>query len=470
MQKAASTSWLEDLEMGGQRLSKRERITAMTEGVIWKQLLFFFFPIVLGTFFQQLYNTADAAIVGNGVNKLALSAVGGTTASLVNLLVGFFIGVASGATVIISQFYGARQEKDVSRAVHTAAAMSLLFGAALSVLGFFLSPWLLTVTNTPSDVMPYALAYIRVIFLGMIPSLAYNIGSGILRAAGDSRHPLYFLIAACLTNILLDMLFVLVFHMGVTGAALATVLSQCLSASLVILSLVKRKDCLRLFPLRIRLDLSLFRRISAIGLPAGLQSVMYSVSNVIIQRAINGFDTDILAGWTSYGKLDGLYWMTVNAFGIAITTFVGQNYGAGKYDRVKKGIRSCLMMCVIATGFLSVAMYFGGGLLFRLFTQDEAVIRQGVRILRLLVPFYCTYIPIEILAGAMRGAGDTLIPTVMTLFGVCLLRVVWVLVIVPMKPAVEMVLYSYPITWILTSTLFIIYYYRGHWMHRRAGA
>ena len=222
--------------MGGQRLSKRERITAMTEGVIWKQLLFFFFPIVLGTFFQQLYNTADAAIVGNGVNKLALSAVGGTTASLVNLLVGFFIGVASGATVIISQFYGARQEKDVSRAVHTAAAMSLLFGAALSVLGFFLSPWLLTVTNTPLDVMPYALAYIRVIFLGMIPSLAYNIGSGILRAAGDSRHPLYFLIAACLTNILLDMLFVLVFHMGVTGAALATVLSQCLSASLVIIS------------------------------------------------------------------------------------------------------------------------------------------------------------------------------------------------------------------------------------------
>ena len=162
--------------------------------------------------------------------------------------------------------------------------------------------------------------------------------------------------------------------------------------------------------------------------------------------------------------------MTVNAFGIAITTFVGQNYGAGKYDRVRKGIRSCLMMCVIATGFLSVAMYFGGGLLFRLFTQDEAVIRQGVRILRLLVPFYCTYIPIEILAGAMRGAGDTLIPTVMTLFGVCLLRVVWVLVIVPMKPAVEMVLYSYPITWILTSTLFIIYYYRGNWMHRRAGA
>ena len=316
----------------------------------------------------------------------------------------------------------------------------------------------------------YALSYIRVIFLGMIPSLAYNIGSGILRAAGDSRHPLYFLIAACLTNILLDALFVLVFRMGVSGAALATVLSQCLSASLVIRALVMRRDCLRLHPKKIRLDLSLFRRISAIGLPSGLQSVMYSISNVIIQRAINGFDTNILAGWTSYGKLDGLYWMTVNSFGIAITTFVGQNYGAGLYARVRQGIRSCFKMCFLATGQLSVSMYFGGGYLFRLFTQDEAVIQQGVRILRLLVPFYCTYIPIELLSGAMRGTGDTLIPTMMTLFGVCLLRAVWVLLIVPMNPTIEMVLYSYPITWTLTSTLFIIYYFRGHWMHRRAGA
>ncbi len=442
----------------------------MTEGVIWKQLLFFFFPIVLGTFFQQLYNTADAAIVGNGVNKLALAAVGGTTATLINLLVGFFIGVASGATVIISQFYGARQENDVSRAVHTAAAMSLLFGAALSVIGFTLAPWLLSLINTPEDVLPYALSYIRVIFLGMIPSLAYNIGSGILRAAGDSRHPLYFLVAACLTNIVLDVLFVLVLRMGVSGAALATILSQCLSASLVIRALVKRTDCLRLSPRKIRLDFSLFRRISAIGLPSGLQSVMYSVSNVIIQRAINGFDTNILAGWTSYGKLDGLYWMTVNSFGIAITTFVGQNYGAGQFVRVKKGILSCVKMCVLVTGLLSLSMYFGGGYLFRLFTQDEAVIQQGIRILRLLVPFYCTYIPIEILSGSMRGTGDTLIPTMMTLFGVCLLRVVWILVIVPMNATIEMVLYSYPITWILTSTLFIIYYFRGHWMHRRAGA
>ena len=470
MQKGTTICWPEDRDMGGRKLSRSERITAMTEGVIWKQLLFFFFPIVMGTFFQQLYNTADAAIVGNGVNKMALAAVGGTTATLINLLVGFFIGVASGATVIISQFYGARQENDVSRAVHTAAAMSLLFGAALSVTGFLLSPLLLSLINTPQDVLPYALSYIRVIFLGMIPSLAYNIGSGILRAAGDSRHPLYFLIAACLTNILLDALFVLVFRMGVSGAALATVLSQSLSASLVIRALVLRRDCLRLHPKKIRLDLSLFRRISAIGLPSGLQSVMYSVSNVIIQRAINGFDTNILAGWTSYGKLDGLYWMTVNSFGIAITTFVGQNYGAGLYARVRQGIRSCFKMCILATGLLSVSMYFGGGYLFRLFTQDEAVIQQGVRILRLLVPFYCTYIPIELLSGAMRGTGDTLIPTMMTLFGVCLLRAVWVLLIVPMNPTIEMVLYSYPITWTLTSTLFIIYYFRGHWMHRRAGA
>ncbi len=442
----------------------------MTEGVIWKQLLHFFFPIVLGTFFQQLYNTADAAIVGNGVNKLALAAVGGTTASLVNLLVGFFIGISSGATVIISQFYGAQQEEEVSRSVHTAMAMALLFGSVLTVAGFLLSPWLLTIMDTPQDVLPYAVAYIRIIFLGMIPSLIYNIGSGILRAAGDSQRPLYFLIAACLTNIALDSLFVLVFRMGVEGAALATILSQCLSSALVITTLTRRKDCLKLNPRKIRLDFSLFRRIAAIGLPAGLQSVMYSLSNVIIQRAINGFDSNVLAGWTSYGKLDGLYWMTVNAFGIAITTFVGQNYGAGKYDRIKKGIRSCLLMCVIVTSALSVCMYLFGGLLFHIFSQDQAVIDQGVHILRLLVPFYITYIPIEILSGSMRGTGDTLIPTMMTLLGVCLLRVVWILVILPAHHTIDMALFSYPITWILTSILFIIYYFRGHWLHRSAGA
>lgn len=443
---------------------------AMTEGVIWKQLLTFFFPIVLGTFFQQLYNTADAAIVGNGVNKLALAAVGGATASLVNLLVGFFIGLASGATVIISQFYGAGQEKDVSRAVHTSAAMALLFGLILSAGGFALSPWLLSIMDTPQDVLPYAVTYIRIIFLGMIPSLVYNIGSGVLRAAGDSRHPLYFLITACFANIILDTLFVIVLRIGVAGAALATILSQTLSAGLVIRTLAKRNDCLRLSVKKIRLEGSLLRRIFSIGLPAGLQSVMYSVSNVIIQRAVNGFHTDILAGWTAYGKLDGLFWMTVNAFGIAITTFVGQNYGAGRKERIKKGVRSCFVMCLIVTALLASAMYLLGGELFRLFTQDDSVLAAGVRILRLLVPFYLTYIPIEILSGTMRGAGDTLIPTLMILSGVCLLRVVWVLVIAPLSPTIEMVLLSYPITWSLTSALFILYYFRGRWLYRRAGA
>ena len=449
------------------RTAKKERPVTMTEGVIWKQLLFFFFPIVLGTFFQQLYNTADAAIVGNGVNKLALAAVGGTTSNMVNLLVGFFIGVSSGATVIISQFFGAEQEQDVSRAVHTSAAMALLFGAALTITGSLLSPWLLRIISTPAEVYPYALTYIRIIFLGMIPSLVYNIGSGILRAAGDSKRPLFFLIAACLTNIALDALLVLVLKMGVAGAAVATVLSQTLSAGLVAGTLIRRKDCLRLYPRRIRMEVPLFQRIAAIGLPAGFQSVLYSLSNIIIQRAINGFDTDVLAGWTAYGKLDGVFWMTINAFGIAVTTFVGQNYGAGKKDRVKAGVRSCAKMSLLVSLALASLMYLFGGSLYRLFTQDEAVIAQGVHILRLLVPFYFTYIPVELLSGALRGAGNTLIPTLMTLIGICLFRVVWVLLVVPLHATIDMVLYSYPITWILTGTLFIIYYLRGHWLYTR---
>ncbi|MBQ8080419.1 MAG: MATE family efflux transporter [Clostridia bacterium] len=439
------------------------RSNAITEGVIWKQLLLFFFPILLGTFFQQLYNTADAAIVGNGVGKEALAAVGGTTANLINLLVGFFVGLSSGATVIISQFYGARDDDGVRKALHTSAAMALLFGAILTALGLLTSGWLLRLMGTPSDVLPHAEAYIRIIYLGMIPSLIYNIGSGVLRALGDSKRPLYFLIVACLTNIALDALFVLALGMGTAGAAFATVLSQCISALLIIRALLRRTNASRLSPREVRFDLPQLRRIISIGLPAGLQSVMYSLSNVIIQRAVNGFDTDILAGWTAYGKLDGLYWMTVSAFGIAVTTFVGQNYGAGRMDRVKKSVRDCTAMTVGATVVLSSVLYFFGGTFYRLFTSDPDVIEAGVHILRLLVPFYICYIPIELLSGALRGMGNTLVPTLMTLIGICLFRVIWVLLVAPAYHSIDMVLYSYPITWILTGALFIFYYRSHRW-------
>lgn len=438
----------------------------ITDGVIWKQLLLFFFPILLGTFFQQLYNTVDAMIVGQGVGKEALAAVGGATGTLINLLVGFFVGVSSGATVIISQYFGARDEQKVSRAVHTAAAMALLFGGLLTVVGIWLAPDMLRWMDTPDNVLPHALPYLRIYFAGMIPSLIYNIGSGVLRAVGDSTRPLIFLIVACLTNIVLDVLFVLGFHMGVAGAALATIISQAVSAVLVVVTLLRSETMFRLHPRRIRFHGEMVKRTLQIGLPAGLQSVMYSISNVLIQRAVNGFDTNVLAGWTAYSKIDCLFWMMVSAFGIAITTFVGQNFGAGLMDRVKKSVRVCMGMTFGTTVVMSLVLYFGGSLFYRLFTPDEAVIDEGMKILRLLVPTYVTYISIEILSGAVRGAGDSLIPTLMTLFGVCLLRVAWLAVALPKWPTMTTVLLAYPITWVITSLLFIVYYWKGGWLKR----
>lgn len=439
---------------------------SITEGVIWKNLLAFFFPILLGTFFQQLYNTADAVIVGKFVGKEALAAVGGTTGTLVNLVVGFFVGLSSGATVILSQFYGGRRDREVSQAVHTAAAMSLAGGALFTVLGIVFSPVILRWMGTPADVLVHAEVYVRIYFAGMIPSLIYNVGAGLLRAVGDSRRPLYFLISACMVNIVLDVLLVVGLEMGVAGAALATIFSQTVSAVLVVLTLLRSHQAYRLEPRKIRFYGNLLDRIVRIGFPAGLQSVMYSLSNIIIQASINAFATDIVAAYTAYGKLDGLYWMMINAFGVSITTFVGQNFGAGKYDRMRRSVRVCLLMTFGATVLMSGFFLLLGEPLYRLFTDDAQVIALGMQILRLLVPTYVTYICIEVLAGAVRGTGDSLIPTLFTLTGVCLLRVAWVMGVAPAYHSLTVVLLSYPITWTVTSVLFVIYYLKGGWLKR----
>lgn len=444
----------------------RRDANSITEGVIWKQLLLFFFPILLGTFFQQLYNTVDAMVVGKAVGTEALAAVGGATGTIINLLVGFFVGLSSGATVIISQFYGGRREHEVHMAVHTAAAMAIAFGALLMAVGIPMAPTFLRWMGTPDEVLGYAVPYMRIYFAGMIPSLIYNIGSGILRAVGDSKRPLYFLIAACLTNIVLDLVLVVACGMGVSGAALATILSQSVSAVLVVLSLRRTDECYRLDPGRIRFHLPVFRSIMRIGLPSGLQSVSYSVSNVMIQAAINGFGTAAMAGWTTFGKLDAFFWMIVNAFGVSITTFVGQNFGAGRYDRVRSSVRQCLLMTAIATIAISSLLYCFGDSFLRLFTDDAAVIERGMYLTRLLAPTWITYITIEILSGALRGAGDALVPTMITLIGVCAVRIVWLLTAVPLRRELGTVAFSYPLTWVISSIAFILYYLKGSWLKR----
>lgn len=438
----------------------------ITEGVIWKQLLTFFFPILLGTFFQQLYNTADAIIVGKFVSTEALAAVGGATGTLINLIVGFFVGLSSGATVILAQHFGARRHEEVSKTVHTGLSLAICGGLVIMVAGILLSPAMLKMLSTPDDVMEYALTYMRIYFAGMIPSLIYNIGSGILRAVGDSRRPLYFLIASCLANIVLDVIFVLGFEMGVAGATLATILSQTVSAVLVIAVLTRTANSYQLQIKKMGFDLPILGRIVKIGLPAGLQSVMYSLSNVIVQSSINAFGTTVMAAWTAWGKMDGTFWMIISAFGIAITTFTGQNFGAGKFDRMKKSVRVCLAMAMGTTVIVSGILLLFGPYVFRLFSNEEAVVLQGMEILRTLAPFFFTYICIEIFSGAVRGVGDTVLPTLMTLVGICLLRTVWLLVIAPVQNSVPFTLYCYPITWSITSVLFVLYYLRGGWLKR----
>ena len=440
---------------------------AMTEGVIWKQLLLFFFPIVLGTFFQQLYNTADAIIVGKFVGKEALAAVGGTTGTLINLLVGFFVGLSSGASVIISQFFGARRPDDVSRAVHTTMALALASGATLTVLGIWSSRAVLVMMGTPEDVLGHAVTYINIYFLGMIPSLIYNIGSGILRAVGDSRRPLFFLISATMTNIVLDVVLVIGLDMGVAGAAAATVLSQVVSAVLTVRCIHGSQGMPWHLQLKnIRIERSVLLAICRIGLPGAAQSALYSISNMTIQSAINGFGTVAVAAWSVYGKIDFLFWMTVSSFGIAVTTFAGQNFGARQYDRVRRGTMTCLAMTAGTTLCISLALYPLAQLLFRLFSSDDAVVAQGVQMMHYLVPVYMTYICIEIFSGALRGCGDVRVPTIITVFAVCIMRIVWLAVALPFKHELSVVEFSYPLTWITATVLFAIYYTKGGWMQR----
>lgn len=446
---------------------ENQKTNQITEGVIWKQLLIFFFPILFGTFFQQLYNTADAMIVGHFVGKQALAAVGGTTGTLINLLIGFFTGLASGATVIIAQFYGAKKADKVHWAVHTSIAFSIAAGIGLMIVGIVFSRPMLQVMQTPADVIDYAVLYIRIFFAGTIANLLYNMGAGILRAIGDSKRPLYYLIICCFANIGLDLLFVAVFHMGVAGAALATILSQFLSAVLVLGALMRTKDMYRLEWKKLRIDGIMLKRIIRIGLPAGMESAMYSISNVIVQAGVNTLGTDSVAAWAAYGKVDGLFWMMVSALGISATTFIGQNYGAKKVERVHQGVRVCMMLAVIMTLIMDGVLLVAGDLLMSMFTSDAAVREIGSQLLHFMVPTFLTYIVIEIFSGALRGVGDAWMPMLIAGVGICSVRILWITFGLPHFPTIIGAAFCYPLSWVLSTIAFIIYYCRFSKLSKR---
>ena len=443
-----------------------ERENPVITGPIWKQLLTFFFPILLGSFFQQMYNTVDAIIVGQFVGKAALAAVGGSTSVLISFLVNLFTGISSGATVIIAQQFGAQNTDGVKKSVHTSMALTIIAGIAITIIGFALSKPALLLMGTPDDILGHATTYMRIYFLGSLASFVYNIGSGILRAVGANRRPLYFLIAACMTNIELDVVLVLGLHMGVAGAALATILSQLVAAILVIWVLVKTDLPIRINFKEITIIKEHLQSVLRVGIPSGLQSNMYTISNIALQACINSFGTNSVAAWTAYGKVDSFFWMIIGAFGISITTFVGQNYGAGQYERVRKAVKTCLIMTFSASAFIGAFFCLFAQPLLSVFTSDPDVLAIGMRILYMTAPTYVTFVCIEILSGTIRGCGNSLPPMLLTCCGVCIFRVAWVFLLNPIWHSLDMVIVSYPVSWTLTSILFVIYYRKFNWMRR----
>lgn len=432
----------------------------ITEGVIWKQLLIFFFPIMIGTFFQQIYNTADSIVGGRFVGKEALAAVGGSVNQIVNLVVEVFVGLTSGASVIAAQFYGAKDRKNLNKTLHTSYAFGITIGCIVGVLGFFLTDTVLTLMKTPQELMADSRIYLHIYFCGMVFNIIYNMGASILRAVGDSKRPLYVLMVTCGLNIVLDIILVVVCRLGVMGVALATVSCQGISSALVTVLLMKENPLFQLKLREIRFYGASLKSVLRIGIPAALEATMYTIANLIIQVFVNELGTDTVAAWGTFAKIDAVYWMVVNAFAISITTFVGQNYGAGKVKRMRKSVGICLGMAYAGAFLVSGVLYALAAPLYRLFTTDAKVVQIGVDMMHFLLPSYFLYVAIGILSGALRGAGRVLVPMLLTCGGVCFFRIVWMFGVFPGYPGINTIMLSYPVSWGITAVLFIIYYIR----------
>ena len=431
--------------------TKEQNTNPLLEGVIWKQLLIFFFPILLGSFFQQLYNTIDSLIVGNYVGTQALAAVGGSSSQIVFLVVGFFTGLSSGCGVIISQHYGAKNHEKVSEAIHTSYMFSILGGVVLSVIALFCVPTILRIMNQPEDIMASSVLYLRIYFSGLIFVFVYNIGSAIIRALGNSKLPLYILIICSVVNVILDLVLVVAMNLGVLGVAVATLLSQMVSACLVTGALIKGVNGCTLSLSQLRISLSCLKRLLQIGVPGGVQSVMYSVANMTAQAGVNIYGSADI-------KIESLFWMTTNAFGLAITTFIGQNYGAGKTERVKKSIITCFWIEWIICISLSVVFKVFADSLIGIFTRDQEAVHVGVMLLATVAPYYILFSAVEVFTGVLRGIGDVFIPTIMVLLSMCLFRIGWLMIIVPRFPAIMSIVIMYPISWGIGGACFVVYY------------
>lgn len=439
----------------------------LTTGIIWKKLLLFFLPLLAGTWFQQFYNAADAVIVGRFVGTEALAAVGGSAATITNLLVGFFVALTSGATVVISQLYGSKQNKEVGEATGTAIAFSVLFGVGLTILCYAITPSLLVWLKTPAETIPGAKTYLNIYFSCSTVVILLNTESGILRAGGDSKNPFLYMLISCVCNIVLDLVFVIVFRWGIAGVAYATIISQILNFAMVTIALVRTTEPYRIVVGKIRIHKKIFSEMMRIGIPSGLETSMYNVSNMILQVAVNTLGTVVVASWSLSGKLDGFYWATSNAANMAIVAFVGQNYGARRFDRIHQCVRTSFKMFLGITVFLSSTIIAVAPTTLKMFSDDPAVLATTYQVILYFVPFYFIWTAICIFTGVMRGCGDAVMPVVITGLGICLFRIIWVVTVFRAFPTLFVVSISYMISWIITATAMFFYYRRGSWKRIR---
>lgn len=430
----------------------------LTEGSIVKGLVLFALPLMLSNLFQQLYNSIDSAVVGSYAGEISLAAVG-STGALINLLIGFFLGIATGTGVLYAMHFGAGDWPGLKKICDAAMLLALAAGAFITVFGILFAPQLLRMMDMPDDVMPEATVYLRIFLAGTVPNLLYNVAAGMIRAKGDSVRPLVYLGVSGVLNLIVDLVFVAVLKMAAAGAALATVLAQTVSCVLAVRYLMKLPEEYRFRPLHMRIDRTAVVDVVRMSVPCGLQSSMFSISNLRIQTRINGFGSMAMAGVTAYGKLDGFIYMPTGAFSLTVSTYVGQNIGAGQYGRVRRGVRICMALAIV------VSMCMGGGVLlaFRpvigLFTDEPAAIEYARQMMWFLAPFAWVFAVSDILGGAMRGAGAATPVMVLTALCICVFRVIWLAVMLNVINDIRMVFVCYPISWALCSGAMTVYYF-----------
>ena len=439
-------------------LSRRKDVD-MTSGNIVRHIFSFALPLLVGNIFQQLYNTVDTWVVGNFVSNEAFSAVG-TVGPIINMLIGFFMGLSAGAGVVISQYYGAKREEDVSRAVHTSVVMTLIIGVIFTFVGIGMTPIMLRLMKTPPEVLPESSAYLTIYFSGLMGLMLYNIGSGILRAVGDSQRPFYFLVVCAILNTVLDLLFVLVFHMGVEGVALATILSQGVSAILVMITLLRTGGCIRLSVKKLRLHFDMLSKIVRVGIPAALQMAVTAFSNIFVQSYINYFGADCMSGWTAYAKVDQLLFLPMQSISLASTTFVGQNLGRNQPERARQGVTVALKMALCATVIMMIPLLIFAAPIVSFFNDKPQVIEYGAMLLRWMSPFYVLCCFNQIYSGALRGAGNTKAPTIIMLSSFVLFRQIYLYVMSGICNEIIPIAMSYPAGWLLCSSLTTLYYHK----------